>query len=406
MPGMNGKHDPILVLLLVGCCVAAAAWVATASSWAAPPPEANRSLVDNLDLPALWQDNSPIHWVSPLIGLAAGLVLGRLVAGVLRWTARRLERRGWPTRSRLVVGLAGPLNLALVTLGVQMGLTNLKMSDDLGALGAKIVLLLYSIAAIWYASNLVRLAELLIRRIAGRTDSALDRQLASFVGKTLQWVVLIVGVLFVAQAVFEQNIGAWLAGLGIAGLAVSLAAQDSLKNLFGSITILADRPFQIGESISYGGYDGVVEEIGFRSTKVRTFTGTVVTIPNSKIVNDPVENIARRPYIRRLTNLRLALSNSEAQLHQAADLVRRILEEPGIGEPIHATVDGNAMPPRVFFNEYNLDSYNLLIVYWHVPPAWWDYLAHAERVNLRILEEFGRAGIVLVRPVLPPSGSP
>jgi MscS family membrane protein len=189
-----------------------------------------------------------------------------------------------------------------------------------------------------------------------------------------------------------------LAGLGIAGLAVSLAAQDSLKNLFGSITILLDRPFRVGQRIVYAGYDGTVEEIGFRSTRLRTLTGNLVNIPNSKIVNDPIENIGVRPAIQRVINVTITYDTPREKIQQAVNLLRGILEEPGIGEPIHPVINDTPTPPRVFFNDFNADSLNIFVIYWYAPPSWWDYMAHAEKLNFRIFEEFEKAGIEFAFP--------
>ena len=155
----------------------------------------------------------------------------------------------------------------------------------------------------WYAFNLVSVVDVMLRRLTAKTDSSLDDQLVPLIRKTLRIFLVAVGVMFVVDSVFGQNVGALLAGLGIAGLAVSLAARPSLENLFGSITILLDRPFKVGQRIVYSGYDGVIEDIGFRSTKIRTGTGHLVTIPNANIVNNPVENIGDRPYIRRTMNV-------------------------------------------------------------------------------------------------------
>ena len=99
-----------------------------------------------------------------------------------------------------------------------------------------------------------------------------------------------------------EKVGALLASLGIGGLAVALAARDTIANFFGTLTILYDKPFQIGERIIIDNYDGVVEKVGFRSTRIRLLTGHLVTIPNEKVVNSGLENIAKRPHIRWLTN--------------------------------------------------------------------------------------------------------
>ncbi len=348
-----------------------------------------------------WGDNWPWRWLLFLLAIFLGLVAGRIAAGVLGRFAARLERRGWTVRADVVKDLIGPAKLALLTVGLSFGLGALdraRMGTTLETICGKTLLLLYTIAVFWYAFNLVSVVDVMLRRLTAKTDSSLDDQLVPLIRKTLRIFLVAVGVMFVVDSVFGQNVGALLAGLGIAGLAVSLAARPSLENLFGSITILFDRPFKIGERIVYAGYDGTVEEIGFRSTKVRTLTGHLVTIPNAKIVSDAVENVGRRPSIRRIMNVTITYDTPREKIEQAVGILRDVLEEEDLREPIHQVIDGNEFPPRVYFNDYNPDSLNIILIYWYAPPAYWDYLDHAQRLNLRIFEEFERAGIEFAFP--------
>jgi MscS family membrane protein len=356
------------------------------------------SLLHQLDVPGFFAANSLGDWFVLLSAIFVGLLVGKIVGAVLGRIGRRLENQGWTARSHVAIDLIGPAGLALFAMGLAVGLAGLSMSPPLRSFSGKTLLLLYSIAAFWYAFNLMDLIDVALKRLTARRQSKLDEQLVPLIRKTLRVFLIVVGVMFVVDSVFDQDIGAWLAGLGIAGLAVSLAAQDSLKNLFGSITILMDRPFQIGDRIIYAGHDGVIEEIGFRSTKVRTLTGHLVTIPNANIVSDPVENIARRPYIRRSMDVTITYDTPREKIEQAVEILRSILAEDGIREPIHATINGNEYPPRVYFNDYKADSLNIFVIYWFVPPAYWDYMDHAQRLNLRIFEEFEKAGIEFAFP--------
>ncbi len=368
----------------------------------APPAEHERpqvtSLFDRLNIDAFRETNTLEHWSLLLGGVLAGLAAGRIASLVLRRLGKRFEDHGWKSRARLLTGLAGPANLALFGGGLAFGLAALRMGPELREFATRTVLLTLSVALFWFLFNLVGALDVLIRRMIGHSESTLDEQLTPLIRKSLRVLVIVFAAMFVLQSVFDQNIGTWLAGLGIAGLAVSLAAQDSLKNIFGSLTILLDRPFQIGDRIVFAGYDGMIEEIGFRSTKVRTLTGHLVNIPNSKIVSESVENIARRPTIRRLMNVTIAYDTPRAKIEEAVDILRRLLEEDGIREPIHPTVGENELPPRVYFSDYNADSLNILVLYWYAPPAYWDFMEHAQRLNLRIFEEFERAGIEFAFP--------
>jgi MscS family membrane protein len=366
---------------------------------AARSGQGNRSLLEEIDFPGLLADNRPSRWLALAAGVVVGWVAGRLLAAVLRGLGRRCQRRGWNARHLILNGLAGPASLAILTLGLTVGLSSLAMSDPLALFCSRTLLLLYSIAALWYASNLIGLVDFVFRRL--RSGSALDQQLAPLVRKTLRFLLLVLGLLFILNSVFNRDIGAWLAGLGIAGLAVSLAAQDSLKNLFGSITILVDRPFLVGQSISYGGHEGLVEEIGFRSTKLRTDGGSLVTIPNSKIVNDLVENTDRR-YFRRSFTLKIPFSTPPEKVAEALTILGKIFGEEAIREPVHPLIDGAHRPPRMYFSDFAPEGLAISVTYWYAPPSWWDFQEHAQKVNLRIVEEFFKAGIEWAPPAAPP----
>ncbi|MBN2217464.1 MAG: mechanosensitive ion channel family protein, partial [Pirellulales bacterium] len=349
---------------------------------------------------AILADNGPAEWMIVAAAVFLGFLAGKIASAVARRIGEALERGGRTARAHVIAGLASPLSLALFTFALSIGIAVLDIKKDPALAGflGKTIQLLYVISAVWYVYNLIALVDVGFERLRGRIQSRLDAQLIPLIRKTLRVVLVLMAVLYVAKNTFGQDVSAWLAGLGIAGLAVSLAAQDSLKNFFGSITILLDRPFKVGERIIYGGYDGTIEDIGFRSTKLRTFTGHLVTIPNGNIVNNPVENPGRRPYIRRIMNVTITYDTSREKIAEAVAILKRILAEDGIREPIHPTINGDEFPPRVFFNEFNADSLNLFVIYWYAPPVWWDYLEHAERLNLRIFEEFERAGIEFAFP--------
>jgi MscS family membrane protein len=176
-------------------------------------------------------------------------------------------------------------------------------------------------------------------------------------------------------------------------LAVSLAAQDSIKNLFGSITIFMDRPFGVGDAIKFAGSEGSVEEIGFRSTKLRTPNGALVSIPNSEVVNGLVENVSSRPYIRRLLDVTVTYDTPVAKVREAVGVIRGVLAEAE-----YASAWDEKFPPRVYFDELNADSLRIRVLYWFHPADWWAYSDHAQRFNLRLMEEFERAGIEFAFP--------
>ena len=362
----------------------------------APDPERTlEEVVANLGLGRTFRETGWVDWGMLLLAITAGVVGGKLAAAAIRRLAAAAERRDWfRTRGIGIKAAAGPAHLALITLGLKAGLTWVILSPTVRAFTNDVVQLLFIVALGWYLYNLIDIVDLVLGRITKRTKSTLDDQAVPLIRKSLRIFLVVVFVLFTAENVFEANITAWLAGLGIAGLAVSLAAQDSLKNLFGSLTILLDRPFGIGDAIHFDGHEGPVEAIGFRSTKLRTADGELVTIPNAKIVDGSVRNIGRRPFIRRAFELAVAADTPPEKMADALRIVRDLLAEPEIA----AAFDVAKHPPRVAFETVATDALKIKVFYWHAPPDYWAYLAHAERVNLELLRRFAEAGIEFAFP--------
>ncbi|MBN1909216.1 MAG: mechanosensitive ion channel family protein [Pirellulales bacterium] len=361
-------------------------------------PAAKPPLLEQIQQSELLSGNSPAEWIVVLAAVFLGFLAGKIASAVAGRIGQALQQRGRTARAHVVASLASPLSLVLFTFGLSVGFATLSTGDSLDHFLNQTVQLLYTIAIVWYVFNLIELIDVGFERLRGRIESRLDAQLIPLIRKSFRVVWVLLGFLYVAKNIFGQDVSAWLAGLGIAGLAVSLAAQDSLKNFFGSITILLDRPFKVGQRIVCSSYDGVVEDIGFRSTKIRTPTGHLVTIPNANIVSSPVENIGCRPFIRRILNVTITYDTPREKIAEGVSILKRILDEEDLREPIHPTINGDDYPPRVFFNDYNPDSLNLMVIYWYAPPAYWDYMEHAERLNLRIFEEFEQAGIEMAFP--------
>lgn len=187
---------------------------------------------------------------------------------------------------------------------------------------------------------------------AKETETEFDDQLAPFASRTLKVVVIIVGVLIGLQN-FGINVTALLAGLGIGGVALAFAAQDTVANVFGTITIILDRPFKLGEHIKIGETEGLVEEVGFRSTRIRTLYNSVVTIPNSVVAKERIDNLtSRNGWIRFRHVLGFTYDASMPQIKEFCEELRYLLLQD-------ARVDKNRVVAN--FNGYGDSSLNVLI---------------------------------------------
>ncbi len=363
---------------------------------------------DNQDAPSaaasLMQTLGPTfqhtHWWdwAALAGcIFLGLLAGKITSAILRSVGDKLISRDWHIRGTVFNDLASPISLALFSVGLYGGLVgfihleNLK-DNFVDPLGQFLLLL----AVGWLLYNLVDVVDVLLRRITEKTENKIDDMIVPLVRKTLRIFLVIIFALVIAQNVFNLNVTGFLAGLGIAGLAVSLAAQDSVKNLFGSLTIFFDKPFLIGDFVTFDGDSGTVEEIGFRSTRLRLLSGHLVTIPNMKFIDTKAENISARPYIRRQMDVTITYDTPPEKIEQAVSILRDILNDQQVVSEGMFDMQNN--PPRVAFNELNADSLNIRAYYWYVIPrrsdrGFFTYLEHCQLVNTMLFKRYAEAGI-------------
>ncbi len=209
--------------------------------------------------------------------------------------------------------------------------------EKYGLLIAKILLSYHSIRFIYLSTTAV---GGIIEAYAKKTDNSIDGQMASFATKTLRILVLVLGCLLVLQNL-GINVTSLLAGLGIGGLALALAAQDTAANLFGSITIIFDSPFKLGDWVKIGDLEGTVEEVGFRSTRIRTFYNSLVTIPNSIVAKEKIDNMRLRPFRRIRQNLGISYETPPDKIDAFCENLRYMIQqhENVIKETIVVTFD-------------------------------------------------------------------
>lgn len=198
---------------------------------------------------------------------------------------------------------------------------------------------------------------------------------------------LIVLFLFVGvELIFGTDLTALVAGLGIVGLGVTLAAQDTLKDLIAAVTLHVNRPFVRGDKIRYAGFFGAIEDIGFRMTRLRTLDGHLVTVPNAKLVSDAVENVDARPYIRRRFQIDLPYDTPVERISRAVDLVRETIE--GIDGLDGADDPQGERGVQVHFDELGPHSLKLLVQYYYEEGDYWAAKAKDTEVDLALVERF------------------
>ncbi len=334
-----------------------------------------------------------------LLVVLVTMVAGRIIQFAMSGYASRLMRKkGEGLRSLLLKALIKPVYVAIFASGLFLAKIPLFFNDETGirfAIDAgwtKIAQVVAAVSAAYALYRLVDVIEYYLNRLVSKTDTRLDDMLVPIVRKALRLTIAIIAILLIAENILGQNIQSLLMGAGVGGLAIAFAAKDTIANFFGSITIFTDRPFQIGELVKIGEHLGPVEEVGFRSTRVRTLEGNLVTIPNSVITSSTVENIGKRPFIRRTSNITITYDSGHTKTERAVEIIKDVLANV---PEINTDPD---KPPRVYFSDFNDWSLNIYTSYWVKPPDYWLFQEVNERVNFEIMKRFGAEQIEFAFP--------
>jgi MscS family membrane protein len=324
--------------------------------------------------------------------LALGIVFGSLIVGkILYWTFKNVVAK-WTAKTEnklddlILDMIEEPIVFSLVIIGIYAGVSMLNLPESVHGWGIKAVYLMIAINIAWLLTRgFDAMFEMFLKPMAEKSESDLDDQLLPIIRKGTRSVIWILCII-VGLNNAGYDVGAVLAGLGIGGLALAMAAQDTVSNVFGGFTIFSDRPFKLNDRIKIDGYDGKVEEIGIRSTRIRTLEGRLVTIPNSSFTDNPVENVSLEPKRKVTLNLGLTYDMTPDKIEEAIGIVREIAKEvKGVEDAI-----------KVSFNAFGDFALNLLVIYYIEPGK--NIMDCQTKMNLLILRRFADAGIEMAFP--------
>ena len=225
----------------------------------------------------------------------------------------------------------------------------------------------------------LRLADILQLFLVGKakkTATKYDDLIAPLIGRTVKVGVAIIGVLSIAE-ILSLPLASLLTGLGIGGIAIAMAAKDTIANIFGSITVVSDRPFNIGDWVVIDNMEGTVEDLGFRSTKIRTFYNSLISVPNSILLTAPVDNLGRRQYRRYKTVLSVQYDTPPEKIEAFTAGVKTLLDNhPSSRKDFYL----------VHLNEFSASSLDILLYCFFKVPTWNDELKARENLMLDILK--------------------
>lgn len=330
----------------------------------------------------LWYGNPLSEWLISLCILLVTLLLGR----VMIWLGngplqRRVEKTDTLFDDFLLHVFKKPAVCGVILIGMWIAAGRLSFPEGVSQTLGRAFRVLAILDVTWIVTRFV---NNLLASVLERHKSAIQKN--EYVIRSVQKFISVVMWLIGGISALDSmgvSISALLTTLGIGGVAVALAAQDTVKNLFGGVTMMTDGPFRLGDRIVVGAFEGYVEDIGFRSTRLRSLDGRQVTIPNYKLVDSEVTNVSREPRRRVLQVLGLTYSTTPAKMEEAMTLLRSLPDElPVMGRDVVAAFTG-----------YGDFAMEITFIYYIEDPLHNDVYQATSAVNMAVLRKFAAAGL-------------
>jgi MscS family membrane protein len=323
------------------------------------------------------------------------ITLTYLIFRFLNWSitfiiTRILFRFGYNELARTyIMPIVRPIGLLIAFMMAETALPFLQLPIKVNAFAAitvEILIPVFATIAFYYSADLV---GLYLKKLAAKTENTFDDQIVPLVRKIIKTFVIVIGFVLVLQRM-GTDIKILLGTLSVGGLALALAAQDTIKNFFGSLMIFLDKPFQAGHwVVTTDGIDGTVEEVGFRSTRIRTFENSLITVPNGKLSDASINNYGLRSYRRFKTYIAVTYDTPPDVLDLFVKGLREVVEQ----HP-HTRKDFY----NIYMNEMGSHSLNILFYIFFITPSWADELKYRHEIILSIMKLAEELGVSFAFP--------
>ena len=339
-----------------------------------------------------WLDITLAHWLLAITVLFVTVIAQRYIVKAFHNIAQKITSRTETELDNVLLEAAErPGSMLIFVIGILISVHMLNPPTDSFPIislidGAGRIVTI--VIGVWFLWRLIEGLSVYFIARAQETESSLDDQLVPFIAKTLKVFLLLTAVLVVAQNM-GYSVSGLIASLGIGGIAIAMAAKDTISNIFGSIMILVDRPFVVGDWVKTSEFEGVIEQVGFRSTRIRTFARTLVNVPNSTLANMVIDNIDGRSQRRIKMRLGLTYDTTPTQMKAAIAGIENILTN-------HAGVD--QAYKLVKFDEFDDSSLSIFLYYFSSSKVWEEYLQVRQEVNLQIMELLEEMGLEFAFP--------
>ncbi|MBL1281550.1 MAG: mechanosensitive ion channel family protein [Fluviicola sp.] len=325
--------------------------------------------------------------------ISFGIIIGAIIiAKIVYWVigkfVKKITKKTKTSLDDILVDqLEEPIVYGLGLIGFYWGIHRLEFGESMDSFFSHLFIVLLVLNITWLFARVIdSLIQEYVVPMVEKSDSDLDDQLLPIIRKAIKSGIWILGIVVgLNNAGFD--VAALIAGLGIGGLAMAFAAQDTIKNIFGGIMVFLDKPFKMKDRIKVNGWDGEVEEIGVRSTRLRTLEGRLVTIPNGQFSDNAVENVTMEPNRKVKISLGLTYETSPDKM----ELAMKILKE--IAETNESVENKNIL---ISFNSWGDFSMGILYIYFIKKEA--DIFTTQSEMNMEILKRFNEEGLEFAYP--------
>ncbi|HDD70588.1 MAG TPA: mechanosensitive ion channel family protein [Candidatus Woesearchaeota archaeon] len=335
-------------------------------------------------------DNTLYQYLIFLVTVAAAVIFSRIIYWGIQKFVKKIAAKSKNRFDDILISVSEkPVVVYIILFGVHIGWGMLSFPNfqKIPVYYGHLMYMSVVLVTAWFVSKLLRgIIDTYLKPFAAKTTTDLDDHLIPIIGKLVNIFAFVIAIIMILEH-FGQEIGPLLAGMGIGGLAFALAAKDLLSNLFGSITIIFDKPFKVGQRIKLDGFDGFVEEINLRTTRLRTLEGRKLYVPNAKFTESIVENVSQEWARKVKFEIGLTYDTNAVKLKKAKEIIRKIL----IGHK-----DVNSEKVFVHFTEFGAYSKNITVIYWITDKD--NILKVKDDVNMKIMQAFDRAKIEMAFP--------
>lgn len=327
-------------------------------------------------------------------GVAAAIFLAFLVFRkifvnyILKLLLKFAKKTKTELDTAIVVSFEKPSRMFLIILGIYFALLYLPLQLKYDLVLLKLFRISVIIFIVWGLYNFIENFAILFAEMGNKFNISFDKILAPFFSRAIKFVLVFLGLMLVISEL-GYDINGFVAGLGLGGLAFALAAQDTVANIFAGIVIIIDKPFSIGDWINTTGIEGVVEDINFRSSRIRTFANALITVPNSTLANQPITNWTKMGKRRVTFNLGVTYTTPKDKLQKCVERIREMLER-------HEGVHQDTIFVR--FDKFNDSSLDILLYFFTKTTVWGEFLKVKEEINFRIMEILEEEGVSVAFP--------